>query len=108
MCLFPSVGFHKRLGKAAKMPFAIHPHMLRYVCGFKLANDGPDTPSLQHYLGHTNIRGKHRACRFAQASALHREYHSYVVVAGLSSGRVGFALRSNWLRRGRNQQVASK
>jgi hypothetical protein len=23
---------------------------------------------LQHYLGHTNIRGKHRACRFAQAS----------------------------------------
>ena len=30
----------------ASQPFAIHPHMLRYVCGFKLANDGPDTPSL--------------------------------------------------------------
>jgi len=53
------MGFHhliQRLGKAAKMPFAIHPHMLRHACGFKLANDGHDTRSLQHYLGHRNIR----------------------------------------------------
>jgi type 1 fimbriae regulatory protein FimE len=34
------------------MPFAIHPHMLRHACGFKLANDGHDTRALQHYLGH--------------------------------------------------------
>jgi hypothetical protein len=40
-----------RLGNAAKMPFAIHPHMLRHACGFKLANDGHDTRALQHYLG---------------------------------------------------------
>jgi integrase len=53
------MGFHHlvaRLGKAAKLPFAVHPHMLRHACGFKLANDGHDTRSLQHYLGHKNIQ----------------------------------------------------
>jgi integrase len=45
-----------RLGKAAKMPFSVHPHMLRHACGFKLANDGHDTRALQHYLGHKNIQ----------------------------------------------------
>ena len=25
---------------------------LRHTCGFKLANDGQDTPALRHYLGH--------------------------------------------------------
>jgi hypothetical protein len=38
-------------GKAAKMPFPIHPHMLRHACGYKLANQGVDTRSLQHYPG---------------------------------------------------------
>ena len=53
------IGFHRliqRLGETAKMPFPIHPHMLRHACGFKLANDGHDTRSLQHYLGHKNIQ----------------------------------------------------
>jgi len=53
------IGFHRlvqRLGKPAKMPFPIHPHMLRHACGFKLANDGHDTRALQHYLGHKNIQ----------------------------------------------------
>ena len=53
------MGFHHlmvRLGKAAKIPFAVHPHMLRHACGFKLANDGHDTRALQHYLGHKNIQ----------------------------------------------------
>jgi type 1 fimbriae regulatory protein FimB/type 1 fimbriae regulatory protein FimE len=45
-----------RLGPAAKMPFPIHPHMLRHSTGFKLANQGVDTRSLQHYLGHKNIQ----------------------------------------------------
>jgi site-specific recombinase XerD len=44
------------VGEAAKMPFPIHPHMLRHACGFKLANDGHDTRALQHYLGHKNIQ----------------------------------------------------
>jgi integrase len=54
-----TLGFHHlvaRLGKAAKMPFSVHPHMLRHACGFKLANDGHDTRALQHYLGHKNIQ----------------------------------------------------
>jgi hypothetical protein len=41
-----TIGFHhliQRLGKAAKMPFSLHPHMLRHACGYKLANDGHDT-----------------------------------------------------------------
>ena len=53
------IGFHRliqRLGEAAKMPFSIHPHMLRHACGYKLANDGHDTRALQHYLGHKNIQ----------------------------------------------------
>src|SRR4029077_7139873 len=40
-----------RLGSAARMPFPIHPHMLRHSTGFKLANQGVDTRSLPHYLG---------------------------------------------------------
>jgi type 1 fimbriae regulatory protein FimE len=51
-------GFRKflaRLGVEAKMPFPIHPHMLRHATGYKLANDGQDTRALQHYLGHKNI-----------------------------------------------------
>ncbi len=53
-----AVGFRRitRLGAAAKMPFQIHPHMLRHACGYKLANQGVDTRSLQHYLGHKNIQ----------------------------------------------------
>src|SRR5262245_10844476 len=53
------IGFHRlvqRLGEVAKMPFPIHPHMLRHACGFKLANHGHDTRALQHYLGHKNIQ----------------------------------------------------
>jgi len=46
----------ERVGKAAKMPFGVQPHMLRHACGYKLANDGQDTRALQHYLGHRNIQ----------------------------------------------------
>jgi len=35
------------LGETAKMPFRIHPHMLRHACGYELANDGHDTRALQ-------------------------------------------------------------
>jgi site-specific recombinase XerD len=48
------------LGKAAKLPFAIHPHMLRHSTGYKLANDGHDTRSLVHYLGHRNLQSTAR------------------------------------------------
>ena len=45
-----------RAGENAKIPFPVHPHMLRHACGFKLANDGQDTRAVQHYLGHKNIQ----------------------------------------------------
>jgi integrase len=44
-----------RAGELAKLPFPIHPHMLRHACGFKLASEGQDTRSIQQYLGHKNI-----------------------------------------------------
>ena len=44
-----------RAGQAAGIPFPVHPHMLRHACGYKLANDGHDTRSIQQYLGHKNI-----------------------------------------------------
>lgn len=44
-----------RAGVEAKLPFPIHPHMLRHSAGYKLANDGHDTRAIQHYLGHKNI-----------------------------------------------------
>jgi type 1 fimbriae regulatory protein FimE len=52
-------GFRKtlmRIGIASPLAFPVHPHMLRHACGFKLANDGRDTRSLQHFLGHKNIQ----------------------------------------------------
>jgi type 1 fimbriae regulatory protein FimE len=44
-----------RAGERAKLPFPIHPHMLRHACGFKLASEGQDTRAIQQYLGHKNI-----------------------------------------------------
>ena len=34
--------------------------MLRHACGYKLANDGHDTRSLAHYLGHRNLQSTAR------------------------------------------------
>lgn len=45
-----------RAGVLARLPFPVHPHMLRHACGYKLANEGHDTRALQHYLGHKNIQ----------------------------------------------------
>ncbi len=44
-----------RAGELAKLPFPIHPHMLRHACGYKLASEGQDTRAIQQYLGHRNI-----------------------------------------------------
>jgi integrase len=37
----------ERAGEAAGFDMKIHPHMLRHACGFKLANDGVDTRTIQ-------------------------------------------------------------
>jgi site-specific recombinase XerD len=51
-------GFSRMIERAAvqaKLGIKAHAHMLRHACGFKLANEGRDTRSLQAYLGHANI-----------------------------------------------------
>jgi integrase len=56
---FTPAGFARmieRAGKAAKLSFKAHPHMLRHACGYALANKGHDTRALQAYLGHRNIQ----------------------------------------------------
>jgi site-specific recombinase XerD len=56
---FTVAGFQKmvaRSGDVAGFKFKVHPHMLRHACGYKLANDGVHTRSLQAYLGHRSIQ----------------------------------------------------
>ena len=55
-----------RAGKDAKLPFPVHPHMLRHACGYRLAQAGQDTRAIQHYLGHRNIQ---HTVRYTQLSA---------------------------------------
>jgi len=55
-----------RAGMEAKLPFPIHPHMLRHACGYKLAQAGQDTRAIQHYLGHRNIQ---HTVRYTQLTA---------------------------------------
>jgi type 1 fimbriae regulatory protein FimB/type 1 fimbriae regulatory protein FimE len=45
-----------RAASEAGFSFPVHPHMLRRSTGFKLANEGQDTRSIQHFLGHKNIQ----------------------------------------------------
>jgi len=52
-------GFRKtlaRIGEAAGFPWRVHPHQLRHATGYKLANSGTDTRTIQAYLGHSNIK----------------------------------------------------
>ena len=56
---FSTRGFQatvERAGAAAGFGMKIHPHMLRHACGYKLANDGVDTRTIQAYLGHKSIQ----------------------------------------------------
>ena len=55
----------ERAGVEAKMPFPVHPHMLRHACGFVLANKGTDTRTLQAYLGHRSIQSTVRYAELA-------------------------------------------
>lgn len=55
----------ERAGIEAKMPFKVHPHMLRHACGYVLANRGTDTRTLQAYLGHRSIQSTVRYTELA-------------------------------------------
>jgi integrase len=50
----------ERAAASARLGIKAHAHMLRHACGYKLANDGHDTRSLQAYLGHKNIQNTTR------------------------------------------------
>jgi hypothetical protein len=45
--------------------------MLRHACGFKLANDGVDTRSLQHYRGHKSIQHTVRYSELSPERSVH-------------------------------------
>jgi type 1 fimbriae regulatory protein FimB/type 1 fimbriae regulatory protein FimE len=55
----------ERTGIEAKMPFKVHPHMLRHATGYALANKGTDTRTLQAYLGHRSIQSTVRYTELA-------------------------------------------
>ena len=60
---FTAPGFSRiveRTAIAANLGIKAHAHMLRHACGYKLANQGVDTRSLQAYLGHRNIQNTTR------------------------------------------------
>lgn len=46
----------RKYGEKAKLPVAVHPHMLRHACGFALADQGADTRLIQDYLGQRKIQ----------------------------------------------------
>ena len=46
----------ERVAKGAGFDMKVHPHMLRHACGYKLANEGVDTRTIQSYLGHKSIQ----------------------------------------------------
>ena len=46
----------RKYGEKAKLPVAVHPHMLRHACGFALADQGADTRLIQDSLGHRKIQ----------------------------------------------------
>lgn len=43
-------------GRLAKLPFPIHPHMLRHSAGYKLINHGQDLKKIARWLGHSTVQ----------------------------------------------------
>jgi integrase len=55
----------ERAGKAAGLDFAVHPHMLRHACGYRLANEGKDAFAIQGWLGHQSLGMTKSYCALA-------------------------------------------
>jgi type 1 fimbriae regulatory protein FimB/type 1 fimbriae regulatory protein FimE len=45
----------EQAGRDADLPFPLRIHMLRHLCGYKLANDGQPTQHIQLYLCHKSL-----------------------------------------------------
>jgi site-specific recombinase XerD len=58
----------RRTGGESGLGFPVHPHMLRYACGYKIANESHDTRALQLYLGHKDIRHTARYSELSSAA----------------------------------------
>src|SRR6516164_4163882 len=71
----------ERAARAADFDMKIHPHMLRHSCGYKLANDGVDTRTIQSYLGHKSIQLREREYRMAE-----QLQGKIAIVTGASNG----------------------
>jgi len=46
----------ERTASAAGLPRPFNPHALRHACGYRLASDGRDMRTVQHYLGHRRLQ----------------------------------------------------
>jgi len=46
----------ERTASAAGLPKPFNPHALRHACGYRLASDGRDMRTVQHYLGHRRLQ----------------------------------------------------
>ena len=66
--LLPACRSWSTCGDEAKLPFKVHPHMLRHATGFALANKGTDTRTLQAYLGHRSIQSTVRTPSWRQGA----------------------------------------
>ena len=100
-----------RAARAAGFDMKIHPHMLRHSCGYKLANDGVDTRTIQAYLGHKSIQHTVRYTELAPtrfrslfgirgpltSGPLPRLRH----LAGRGCARVSLDCRIDWVRKSR-------
>jgi integrase len=52
-----TIGFHhliQRLGKAARMPFSLHPHMLRHACGFAVGTSARSSDEFRSVASEIN------------------------------------------------------
>jgi type 1 fimbriae regulatory protein FimB/type 1 fimbriae regulatory protein FimE len=55
----------ERAGEIAGLRFAVHPHMLRHACGYRLANEGKDAFAIQGWLGHQSLGMTKEYCALA-------------------------------------------
>jgi len=74
--------------------------MLRHARGYKLANDGIDTRSLQAYLGHRNIQNTTRYTalapdRFKGSGKIRAGDYPYIRLIGCGLLKVHFAPNSD-------------
>lgn len=46
----------RQAARLAKIPFPVHPHMLRHARGYKLVNAGTDIRKIAGFLGHKSLK----------------------------------------------------